>query len=325
MSTDEVLVPFTLVCGAWARIVLSTPLLWADLFWWCPYDEKHPEYPLLPERRHMLKKSLGRSKSAPLSLILHFDIREAADFAFVSWSIMDLVIPHFPRCYSLTVTTPEPVVFDSFLPLPGLVANLTYLRLEVDPPFHLYDVLFEKGNTSPLHDLVLTSARLARNAELLSEVPISQLKRLTLCVEGDTVPSAFAFLERCYVLASLTLEIEAELRPDYSRLITLPHLETLTITDTKDFNFSHYISAPNLRTLIIKESSWRVLVGAEDQNATPDLSITSKTLYRNYLVFIPPSAHSRAPVICSGQSIYPSVEHHRMVGITRGPFLASGQ
>lgn len=211
----------------------------------------------------MLAKSLAMSQSTPLSLTVHFNLETTSSNGPMFRGIWNVILPHLDRCWSLTVTHWDAAGLQDLLPLPGHLANLAYLQLEMYGGSHLLVPMFERDSISPLQELVIHHHQAKRlnweiewEPEWRPEVPVSKLARVTISLTGERVECALIFLEQCPALTHLTLNIKSDLVPHYDRPITLQPLQILSITDAIDFEVSHYINAPNLHTLTVTGGGW---------------------------------------------------------------------
>ncbi|KAF8884730.1 hypothetical protein CPB84DRAFT_1712934 [Gymnopilus junonius] len=266
-----------LVCSRWRFIAYNSPHLWASLHIPLP---RYPSYPAisLPDVREIfqarmflhqaaIRQWLTRSRSRPLSVSLYvtsssWDGTAADDYL----AYLVLLISFFYRIRVLEVTLPSGYFYTFFASLtPEQLPMLETLRLSFvdDRPV---------GGTANQQDKKWTSSgllitRTLREMHLIqfpSLIPYLEINwRLLTSLDiiystqvwrdrGFTLNEAYAVLAQCSNLVHLGIELTD---PSHTicplRLISLPHLHSLTLLDAA-YNLASLLDrmlVPNLKCI----------------------------------------------------------------------------
>jgi hypothetical protein len=208
-DTDQGLIALTHVCRGWRDMFISRSSLWTQLD--CTNVDKTRTY-------------IQRSKSSPLEIFLEEDEDDTyLDGAFL------LVAPHIHRIRSLTIwadAMPDAIghLYHHAPLLEELDIDLRCARAPV-----LDSTLFD-GDLSSLRELSLSG--------VITSLPWNNMANLTIfnlktCRPGrDFVTRLLDFFESAPLLHTIMLEdsIPKSSNVSFERIVSLPHLEMLSIT-----------------------------------------------------------------------------------------------
>ncbi|KAJ7178117.1 hypothetical protein C8R46DRAFT_988232 [Mycena filopes] len=204
------------ICRKWREIALTTPALWRAISVPLQHETR------LAQKLHLLKTSLNRSESCPLSITMHYgghvDPQGILDPFFqeiaahsVRWECLRLHVPGHPL---LSIEAPHSLRAVQIAENRNIPESAVGVAGSVD--FH---------EAPLLHDITIVFW----GAHCMSRYPWSQLTAFTAhsispheCV--DVLSQAFN-LVHCYIFACGS---DAGHIPRSSRAVTLHHLETLT-------------------------------------------------------------------------------------------------
>lgn len=244
LSDTRFLKTITSVCYTWRDAALTTPMLWSNIV--IPPAVTISVFEALYDRAEAYTLR-SRDASIDVSLTLYSYSKEEIG------RIMDLILPHIPRCRTLALKSPDASSLSAYLPLFGRLNRLQ--RLEVAMGWQNPGPVFVLGESAnpPLREVRITGAI----GQLLKNIPTGTLHHLHVDTLGEYWASTIAFVSQCTAVQSLWLKIDAEETPATRPTFSLPQLRSLTINDDLTLGFTQYMLTPNLEDLALSGAEWR--------------------------------------------------------------------
>ncbi|KAF8322542.1 hypothetical protein DL93DRAFT_2093151 [Clavulina sp. PMI_390] len=226
------------VCLRWRSVALSTTSLWSMI----SFDEAVGSQDLAMERTTAL---LQRSKSHPIDVVFQLQLN-GSGLRGVPSEVWKAIVPHIPRCRSLTIQLPSIRDFLSIFPLPGNLPFLSTFRCNVGwsqfrdlPPYLLFDsATYSTPNLSELS--------VSCDFRMLSSLDTNTLLTLDLGAREGVWPELSMALLPAKNLTRLRLEMMVEDEREAPNPLKLPHLKYLFYRGGRPSNL---LQAPQLRKL----------------------------------------------------------------------------
>ncbi|KAJ7178121.1 hypothetical protein C8R46DRAFT_1075888 [Mycena filopes] len=244
------------ICRKWRETALSTPALWRAIS--VPLQQETR----LAQKLRLLETSLDRSKSCPLSITVHGG--DSEDYQGLLDPFIRAIAVHSGRWEYLRVYAPGHPLLSIGTPMPFLRAIYITEGSNFSQP--TVDAADSVGfhNAPLLRDVTIVFW----GAHCLSRYPWSQLTTLNVhsipphdCLD---VLSQTLGLVHCHLFV---FELDADVTPQSSHVITLPHLETFALHGRfgrPSWSFMDFFNLPALLNLRIQEVFLQEVAPADD-------------------------------------------------------------
>ncbi|KAF8308750.1 hypothetical protein DL93DRAFT_1858786 [Clavulina sp. PMI_390] len=310
-KTTFYLLTISSVNAQWRDVALNTAQLWCSIVWMPPADDSPDVFRRVKDR---ISAYLYRSQTASIDISYH----AIGPLPSNRRDIWALIIPHLPRCQSLTIslstlqasTTGSEMDFASYMngsiPLPGNTPSPEIMGTGGTPEAHL-NLLRDPSNLLPrlkTFSLIVNPAPQSSAVGLLRPLlHAPNLRELTIHNVNEDEISLLcnSHLRRDSALGVRSDPIMYTHPPTLppSQPFSLSHVNTLSITTDHYLSFSLYLETPRLKELLIQGTTET----AEFRRATGSAIRVSECLELLHL------SH------CSQWGGFPTTRIHQFLGL----------